>query len=80
MPRSGNYLRWLENLFAPQVFASEATSFALGAGVVTITLSSHRFDNSVPPGVQKRVVVGRLVMPIGAAQGLPLPLTSRCAD
>lgn len=60
----------VENLFAPEVFATEASSFSRGPSTVTVTFTSHRFDNSQSPGAQKRVVVGRLVMPIPAAQGL----------
>ena len=59
-----------ENLFAPELFASEAAYFALGSGTLTITFTSFRFDNSSSPAVQRRVVIGRLVMPIAGAQAL----------
>jgi hypothetical protein len=65
---------FVDNLFAPEVFAHEATAFAGGNGIITITFSSHRFDNSVVPAVQKRVTVGRLVMPVVGAQTLALGL------
>jgi hypothetical protein len=67
-------LQLTEDLFAPEMFASDASSFSLGPGVITITLVSHRWDNSVPPGEQKRVVVGRLVLPVPGAQHLALSL------
>ena len=60
----------VENLFAPEVFASEASFFATAPGVVTITLTSFRFDNSTDPAVQKRVVMARLVMPASGAKAL----------
>ena len=64
----------LDNVFGPEVFASTAAFFAIGDGVVTITLASLRFDNSTTPAERKLVVVGRLVMPISGAQGLALGL------
>jgi hypothetical protein len=63
-----------ENLSAPEAFASEASSFATGPGVVTITFTSFRFDNSTDPAVQKRVVIARLVMPTAGAQALAVGL------
>jgi hypothetical protein len=64
----------LENVCAPEVFASEASFFSIGPGVLTITFTSYRFDNTTSPGAQRRVVVGRLVMPIPGAQGLSVGL------
>ncbi len=61
---------YVENLFASEVFATEATFFSAGNGTVSITFSSHRWDNSTSSPVQKRVVVVRLIMPIPGAQGL----------
>lgn len=60
----------IENVLAPEVFAAEASSFMAGAGIVSITLTSFRYDNTTPPGEQKKVVIGRLVMPIIGAHGL----------
>lgn len=64
----------VENLLAPEVFANEASFFATTRGVVTITFTSDRFDNSVTPPQCRRVVVGRLVMPSGGAQNLAVGL------
>jgi hypothetical protein len=64
----------VENLSAPELFASEAYFLSTSPGVVTITLTSFRFDISTEPAVQKRVVIGRLVMPISGAQGLAVGL------
>ena len=60
----------VENLYAPEVFATEPAAFSHGHGTVTITFSSWRFDNSTDPAVQKRVVIARLVMPTAGAQAL----------
>ncbi len=60
----------VENPLAPELFASEAALFSSGPGVVTITFVSWRFDHSIDPPQQRRVVVGRIVMPSPGAQGL----------
>lgn len=60
----------LENMFAPEIFASEASFFSLAPGLVTITFTSYRFDHTNLPGVQRKVVVGRLVLPATGAQAL----------
>jgi hypothetical protein len=60
----------MENMFAPEVFATFASSFSVGSGAVTIKLVSSRWDNSVEPGVQRAVVVGRITMPLQGAQTL----------
>jgi hypothetical protein len=67
---AANQVQTVENLFAPELFATEASFFSSGQGNVTVTFSSYRFDNSTTPAAQKRVIVGRLVMPITGAQGL----------
>ncbi|HXT81366.1 MAG TPA: hypothetical protein VN702_17505 [Acetobacteraceae bacterium] len=66
----------VENLFAPEVYAAEASFFSSGSSTITITLTSYRFDNSSAPAHQKRVVIGRVVMPISGAQGLAAGLYS----
>jgi len=65
----------VENVFAPEIFASEASFFAQGGGIVSITLASYRWDaSSTPSGAAKRIVIGRLVMPIKGAQTLVVGL------
>lgn len=62
---------FVENLFAPEYYASEAAFFWAAPGVLTITFTSFRLDHSPEhAGRQKNVVVVRLVMPIAGAQGL----------
>lgn len=60
-----------ENLFAPELFASEASFFAKSPETVSLTFSSYRFDQSPEGGgSRKRVVVARIVLPLNGAQGL----------
>lgn len=57
-------------MFAPELYASFASSFSLSAGSVTIKLVSTRWDNAVEPAAQKAVVVGRITLPLQGAQTL----------
>ncbi len=60
-----------ENLFAPELFASEASFFTKAPETVSLTFSSYRFDQSLAgAGSRKRVVVARFVLPLNGAQGL----------
>jgi hypothetical protein len=57
----------VENLLAPEFFATEAQSISLVQGMISIAFSSARYDYSEHPSVLKKVVVSRVVMsPIGA--------------
>jgi hypothetical protein len=57
----------VENLLAPEFFATEAQSISLVQGMISIAFSSARYDYSETPSVLKKVVVSRVVMsPIGA--------------
>ncbi len=57
----------VENLLAPEFFATEAQSISLVQGMISIAFSSARYDYSENPSVLKKVVVSRVVMsPIGA--------------
>jgi hypothetical protein len=65
---------FIDNPHAPEVFASDVAGFAHVAGNIVITLESARIDHSTHPGPVNRVVVGRLMLPINAAQGLVVAL------
>ncbi len=78
-PSVGTTIEIEENLAAPELFATEGTYFSLTGPNVTVTLTSLRWDNSSQPPVLKRVVVGRLVMPIAAAQSLTVTLYDHLA-
>ena len=59
---------------APEVFTTGCCGLSIGAGTVAVTFESARCDHSDPNCAMQRVVVNRLVMPIGAAQALVLQL------
>ena len=63
----------VENLFCAEVYADFPAFFSSKGGNISITLVSNRFD-SADQGTLKQVVVGRLVMPLGGAQGLAIGL------
>lgn len=71
---------FVENMFAPELFASFASSFSVSAGGVTIKLVSTRWDKSVEPAVQKAVVVGRITLPLLGAQTLAAGLQNFLAQ
>jgi hypothetical protein len=60
--------RFVENLFAPEVFVSQAESYNCYSGIVSIVFSSSRSDYSTNPPVPRRVVVERISMPLDAAK------------
>jgi hypothetical protein len=64
----------VENLFAAEFFASEASSFSVHSGVVTITFVSHRYDHSVSPPARRNVVVARVALPPSGAKSLAVGL------
>ena len=66
----------VENLHAPEIFASDVPNFSIGNGVVTLTLASLRFDNAVAPAEKHLVTVGRVVLPIASARALATGLHS----
>jgi hypothetical protein len=73
-PKSFDQIKHVEDLFSPELFATEASAFSIHAGVVTITLASNRYDNSVSPAVLNQVVVGRIVLPPAGAKSLAVGL------
>jgi len=62
-------VRVVDNPLAGDVFADDAMSFSLLDGTVRITLCSTKWTQPAP-GEGIRVVIGRLVMPLPAAQRL----------
>ena len=64
----------VEDLFAPELFATEASSFSINSGVVSITFASHRHDYTDTPATLKSVVVGRVVLPPAGARKLAASL------
>jgi hypothetical protein len=64
----------VENLMAPEVFASEAFSISLVQGMISIAFTSPRYDYSETPSVMKKVVVNRLVIPPAGALSMAVRL------
>ena len=56
----------IDNPFAPEFSADEATGFFVHHGNVSITFSAARVDHRVNPGPVPRVVVARVVLPLPA--------------
>ena len=65
---------FLDNPHAPDVFADEASGFFLLGGNVRITFSSYRVNHATSPGPVSRVVIGRLILSLAAAENLHLAL------
>jgi hypothetical protein len=64
----------VENLLAPEFFATEAQSISLIQGMISIAFSSSRYDYSQTPSVLKKVTVTRVVMSPAGAQSLAVRL------
>jgi hypothetical protein len=65
---------FVDNPFAPNIFAADAMGYFINEGTVTITLTSMAPNHVEPGGSLKKVVVGRLVMSVPAAQRLAIGL------
>jgi len=66
--------RLINDPHAPETFTTGCCGLSIGGGTVAMTFESARCDHSDPTCPLERVVVGRIVMPIGAAQALVLQL------
>jgi hypothetical protein len=60
----------LDNVHAPDFFADDVAGFFLLNGNVRITFVSNRVSHISTPGPVNNVVIGRLVMPIAAAESM----------
>jgi hypothetical protein len=63
-------VNFLDNPHAPDVFADGFAGFFNLSGNIRITFESVRVNHIITPGPVNRVVIGRLVMPIDAAEAL----------
>ena len=63
-------INFIDNPLALDIFADTAVGFTNFNGVVRIALASSRTHHAGAAGPVNQVVVGRLVMPIQAAQNL----------
>lgn len=73
-------IHFIDNPHAPEVFASEACGFCVQGGNIVTTFASARVDHVSTPGPVNRVVIGRLVMPAGAAHALATELLNFLAQ
>lgn len=64
----------VDNLHAPELYASEIAGFSVASGNIALTLASVRASWNDEGAPNRRVVVGRLVLPIPAAQALAIEL------
>ena len=60
----------LDNALAPDLFADRVIGGFLSDGNVHLTFVARRCDYSQTPNAFKDVVIGRLVMPFKAAEGM----------
>jgi hypothetical protein len=61
---------FLDNPHAPDVFADGGSGFFNFNGNIRITFESVRVNHATTPGPLTRVVIGRLVMPLLAAEAM----------
>jgi|GEM_PF-5749059 hypothetical protein len=64
----------VEDLMAPEFYASDVQSISLVQGMISIAFVSARYDYSETPSVLKKVVVSRVVMPAAGAQSMAVRL------
>jgi len=69
MTNGPSLLPLIDNPLAPEFFADDATGFFIHQGNLSIMFSSARVDHKSGTGPVSRVVVGRPVLPVGAAAG-----------
>jgi hypothetical protein len=60
----------VDNLGAPDVFADSCIAAFLTNGNVHMTFTSRRCDYTKQPNVFSDLVIGRLVMPLAAAENM----------
>jgi hypothetical protein len=63
-------LPFLDNPHSPDVFADNASGFFNFNGNIRITFDSLRVNHISSPGPITRVAIGRLVMPLAAAEAM----------
>ena len=68
--------RLIDDPHAPEFFATSCCGFSIGQGHVTLTFESARCNHFDPNCSMNRVVVGRIVLPVQAAQALVIELNN----
>ena len=74
MPDSKMKPAIVDNLHAPELYTCEIIGYSLTGGNITLTMASNRAFFTNEGHETKRVVVGRVVMSLVAAQLLSLEL------
>lgn len=75
-PAPAPALRLVDDPKAPEIYASACAGFSIGQGNVVLTLESARCNHFEPGSPMSRVVVGRIVLPVQAAQALVIELNN----
>jgi len=75
-PTPSRVVNLIDDPHAPEFFTSRCCGFSIGQGNITLTFESVRYDHFDQNGAMNRVVIGRVVMPIQAAQALVVDLNS----
>ena len=65
---------FIDDPHAPDIFVDDTAGFFVHNGLLKLTMVSIRADHGSSPSPINRVVVGRLAMPIPAAQNLSVAL------
>jgi hypothetical protein len=68
---------FLDSPHAPDIYADAASGTYVVNGNMKITFESWRVDHSSSPGPIRRVVVGRVVLPVAQAEKLARGLLDR---
>lgn len=68
-------INFIDNPHAPEILSTGHVGLWRHADNVHITLAAGRVDHRTSPGPINNVVIARLVMPVGAVQGLVDHLT-----
>jgi hypothetical protein len=63
-------ISFINNPHAPDVFADGLTGVYVLGGCLRMSFEVARMDNTTSPGALNRVEIGRLVMPIDAAENM----------
>ena len=71
---------FVDDPHAPDVFVDAVTGFFVLNGNMRITLEAARVNHADCPGPISRVVVGRLVLPLAAAEALAQDILAFIAE
>ena len=67
-------LEVIDNQNAPEIFASEVAGYTIAGGNLSLTLASTRATWAEGVITNKRFIVGRIILPLGAASIMSVEL------